>query len=86
MVRQDGAGQVWVKPLAGGARAVALLNRGATAQRIAISARAIGLPRARRYRIEKLWARTAVTTRSVIGARVGSHAAVLYRVTAEGRA
>jgi alpha-galactosidase len=86
MVRQDGAGQVWVKPLAGGARAVALLNRGATARRIAISARAIGLPRARRYRIEKLWARTAVTTRSVIGARVGSHAAVLYRVTAEGRA
>ena len=38
--------QVWVKPLAGGARAVALINRGSSAQQITTTAAAAGLPRA----------------------------------------
>src|ERR1019366_1851030 len=42
-IQQHGTAQVWVKPLVGGSRAVALLNRGRRARRITPSARAIGL-------------------------------------------
>ncbi len=81
-VREEGAGQVWVKPLAGGAHAVALLNRGSTAIRITTSAGAIRVARAASYRIENLWANTTATTTDKISARVPPHAAVLYRVRA----
>jgi len=81
-VHQDGSGQVWVKPLAGGDRAVALLNRGSSAIRITTSASAIQIPHAAGYRITNLWAHTTVTTTGQITARVPPHAAVLYRVTA----
>jgi alpha-galactosidase len=82
VVRREGAGQVWVKPLRGGARAVALLNRGATAKRMTISPHATGVARAARYRIENLWTHRTFTTRGTISARVGPHAAVLYRISA----
>jgi len=42
-------GDVWVKRLADGSVAVALLNHGSRTLRISTTARAIGLPRARRY-------------------------------------
>ena len=81
-IRQEGSGQVWVKPLAGGDRAVALLNRGSTPSRITISARAIGISRASGYRIENVWAHTMVTSAGTITARVPPQAAMLYRVAA----
>ena len=81
-VREEGSGQVWVKPLAGGEHAVALLNRGSTAIRITTSAGAIRVARAASYRIENLWANTTATTTGKISARVPPHAAVLYRVRA----
>jgi alpha-galactosidase len=81
-VRQQGSGQVWIKPLTGGDRAVALLNRGSSAIRITTSTSAIRIPRAPSYRIKNLWAHTTVTTTGKITARVPPHAAVLYRVTA----
>ena len=81
-VREEGSGQVWVKPLTGGERAVALLNRGSTAIRITTSSGAIRIARAAGYRIENLWANTTVTTTGKISARVPPHAAVLYRVRA----
>jgi alpha-galactosidase len=81
-IQQEGSGQVWVKPLAGADRAVALLNRGPSALRIATSASAIGLPRASGYRLEDLWAHTTTATAGTIGALVPPHGAALYRVSA----
>jgi alpha-galactosidase len=82
-VASQGEGQVWVKPLRGGSRAVALLNRGSVALTIRTDARAIGLGRARRYLIEDLWTHAASTTSAPIRADVAPHSAVLYRVTPE---
>jgi alpha-galactosidase len=81
-VHQDGSGQVWIKPLSGGDRAVALLNRGSSAIRITTNASTIRIPRAASYRITNLWAHTTVTTTGQISAHVPPHAAVLYRMTA----
>jgi alpha-galactosidase len=81
-IRHEGSGQVWVKPLAGGDRAVVLLNRGATAIRMNTSTRAIRIARAARYQIENLWTHRTVTTTGEISARVRPHTAILYRVSA----
>jgi alpha-galactosidase len=81
-VREHGLAQIWVKPLAGGARAVAMLNRGSTELRIATTPRTIGMAHAHRYALENLWTHRTVTTTGAIGARVAPHAAVLYRVAA----
>lgn len=80
-IRQEGSGQVWVKPLAGGGRAVALLNRGDVTLRIATTARQIRIAGAGQYRIDDLWAHSTATTTGPISARVPPHAAVLLRVT-----
>jgi alpha-galactosidase len=80
-VGQQGSGQVWSKPLLGGARAVALLNRGTAPLRITTSTAKVGLVRARSYALEDLWAHTSRTTASAISAVVAPHSAVLYRLT-----
>jgi alpha-galactosidase len=81
-IQQEGSGQVWVKPLVGADRAVALLNRGATPLWITTSANAVGLSRARRYRIHDLWRHTSSTTSGTIKALVAPNSVVLYRVAA----
>ena len=43
LVASAGNGEVWVKPLADGSRAVALLNRGSSAMRISTAATAVGM-------------------------------------------
>ena len=78
---QRGSGQVWRKRLVGGECAVALLNRGAGPLRINTSAGKLALPRARRYRLQDLWADTTTTTRDRISALVPPNSVVLYRVT-----
>ena len=75
--------QVWVKPLAGGARAAALFNRGSSAQQITTSASAVGLPRASRYTLLNVWTNQTSTSKSKITAYVQPDAVVLYRVTAD---
>jgi alpha-galactosidase len=75
--------QVWVKPLAGGARAVALFNRGSAAQQITTSAGAVGLSRAGRYTLLNVWTNTTSTSRGKITADVQPDAVVLYRVAAD---
>jgi alpha-galactosidase len=80
-VQQSGSGQVWVKPLASGARAVSLFNRGTSAVQITTTASAIGLPRATRYQLENLWTNQTTTTRGTITAVVPAHGVVLDRVT-----
>jgi alpha-galactosidase len=82
LLAQSGSGQVWVKRLASGARAVALFNRGTSALRITTSASAVGLPAARRYHLLSLWTQQTTTTRGSISALVPANGVTLYRVTA----
>jgi hypothetical protein len=82
VVRTVGRGQVWVKALDGGDRAMALLNRGSKPVRLVSTAGAAGLAPAGTYRMNDLWsARTAFST-GRFDATVGSHSASLYRITA----
>jgi alpha-galactosidase len=81
VVSQDGSGQVWVKPLAGGAAAVALLNRGSTPLRLSASASRIGLASAATYTVRDLWEHRTTRSRGEIGAEVPPDSVVLYRVT-----
>lgn len=81
MIHQRGDGQVWRKRLAGGACAVALLNRGRRPMRLTISARRLSLPRASSYGVHDLWAHTTRTTHSTISAVVAPHSVRLYLVT-----
>ncbi len=80
-IKQQGSAQVWVKPLAGGDRAVALLNRGPTAIRITTTARAIGLPHVSAYNLHDIWQHTTCRTTGAINALVAPDSAVLYRVS-----
>ena len=84
LVSQTSTGQqVWVKPLAGGARAVALFNRASSAEQMTTNASAVGLPRASRYTLLNVWTNQTSTSKSKISASVQPDAAVLYRVTAD---
>jgi alpha-galactosidase len=76
----QGHGQVWVKPLSGGRRAVALLNAGPRAGRITTTAGAIGITRAGRYSVQNLWnGRSSVST-GTISAVVAPDSVLLYEV------
>jgi alpha-galactosidase len=80
-ISQQGDGDVWVKPLANGDRAVALLNRGPDPQTISITAAAVGLPHAGSYTAHNLWSGASTETASTIGATVPGNSAVLLRVS-----
>jgi alpha-galactosidase len=82
LLSSSGSGQVWVKPLANGDRAVALFNTGSTTLQITANARAVGLPHASSYKLWNLWTNTTAKTTGKITASVPSDAVVLYRVTA----
>ena len=82
LLSQSGSGQVWVKPLANGDRAVALFNRGAGPLQISTTASAVGLPQASSYKLVNLWTNETTTTTGDISANVPPDAVVLYRVTA----
>ncbi|MBV9805823.1 MAG: hypothetical protein JO286_01510 [Solirubrobacterales bacterium] len=82
LLSQSGAGQVWVKPLANGDRAVALFNRGSGPLQISTTAGAVGLPQAGSYKLLNLWTNDTTTTTGEVSANVPADAAVLYRVTA----
>jgi alpha-galactosidase len=77
-----GNGQVWVKPLINGARAVALLNRGSSSTRIEASASAVGLPSASSYVLRNLWTHTTSSTGGLISTEVPADSTVLLRVSA----
>jgi alpha-galactosidase len=83
-IRTEGSGQVFVKPLAGGQRAVALLNRGTSPIRISTSTLAIHIKRAAGYRLANPWSRKTAKTTGRISARVGPDSVVLYRVWRAG--
>jgi alpha-galactosidase len=73
--------QVWMKPLRGGARAVALVNRTAAPAEIAVEWSAIGL-RPGAAAVRDLWAHRDLGRHvSRFGAPVPSHGVVMVRVT-----
>ncbi len=80
-IAEEGSGQVWVRPLSHGARAVALLNTGTTAIDITTTAGAVGLTHVDRYRLANLWSGRSRNTTGKITVRVPANAAVLYRAT-----
>jgi len=90
-VRDDGDQEVWVKPLANGDRAVALLNRGMTRVFMSVEAADVGLPKADRYQVRDLWhqgrqgfggrmPQREQVTGGRIDAGVAPHGVALYRV------
>jgi len=80
VVDQQGAGQVWSKPLAGGAAAIALLNRGSVALEINTTASKAGLRSAMSYKVHDLWSGATSHTTGAISALVPPDSVVLYRV------
>ncbi|QTD96808.1 NPCBM/NEW2 domain-containing protein [Streptomyces cyanogenus] len=81
------AGGRWVvaKEMKDGSRAVALFNESGTAQRIATSASAVGLPDADGYTQRDLWQHRTYNTAGTIAATVPAHGTVLLRVQADPR-
>ncbi|HWX75607.1 MAG TPA: glycoside hydrolase family 27 protein [Solirubrobacteraceae bacterium] len=77
----NGAGEVWVKPLSDGTRAVALLNRGSTPLRMTTSARAVGMPPGGGYVLRDVWSHTTRTSAGTISAVVAGDSTVLLRVS-----
>ncbi len=80
LVSVSGDGEVWGRPLAGGARAVALLNRGARPALIRTSASQVGLQPAARYTVRNLRSPSASTTAGQIAARMPAFATVMLRI------
>jgi alpha-galactosidase len=82
LLAASGNGEVWVKPLADGQRAVALLNRGGSTLRISTSTAAIEMPPASGYLLHNLWtgAVTRVGAGAAISASVPGDTTVLLRV------
>ncbi|MBL1106709.1 NPCBM/NEW2 domain-containing protein [Streptomyces sp. 5-8] len=81
------AGGRWVvaKEMKDGSRAVALFNESGTAQRIATTANAVGLPDADGYTLRDLWQHRGYNTAGTIAATVPAHGTVLLRVSADPR-
>lgn len=81
LLSTSGEGQVWVKPLYGGERAVALLNIGSKPMRISTTAAAVGMPHASSYRLRNLWTRGTSTSAGTISAEVPGESTVMLRVS-----
>ena len=82
LLSSAGNGQVWVKPLIDGQRAVALLNRGSSATKIQTSTSAVGLPPASSYALRNVWTHTTSSTGGSIVAEVPPDSTVLLRASA----
>jgi alpha-galactosidase len=82
LLSSDADAQVWVRQLADGSRAVALLNRGEAATRISTTAAAVGLRKAAAYGVRNVWTHTTSESAGGISAAVPAHGTVLLRVSA----
>jgi alpha-galactosidase len=80
-VWKDGDREVWVKPLAGGGRAVLLLNRGDKPVSIAATAEQLGYPASVRANVRDLWAHKRLKRWSgTLEATVEPHGVAMFRV------
>ena len=83
-VRDEGAKEVWMKPLADGSRAVILFNRGSEAGEIYTTWEDIGLAPSTRARLRDLWAGLDLGVfEKRFEAKVGPHDVLMMRVTPE---
>jgi alpha-galactosidase len=80
LVGRAGAGEVWARPLAGGAVAVALLNRGAQPLQLATSATQVGLPAAGVYTITDLWSGRSDPSPGPLSVAVPGDGAALFTI------
>ncbi|WP_208870695.1 NPCBM/NEW2 domain-containing protein [Streptomyces aquilus] len=83
VVSSEGGRWVVAKQMRDGSRAVALFNESGTAQRIATTAAAVGLPAAHAYTLRDLWQHRSYNTAGTIAATVPAHGTVLVRVSAD---
>ena len=78
----DPAGEILIKPLVGGAYAVALLNLDNSATlSISTTTQAIGMQKAASYKLANVWAGGTSSTTGLISATVAPHQTVVYVVT-----
>jgi len=78
----DGAREVWVKPLADGSRAVILWNRGSEASTLSATWETIGLFPGTRARVRDLWQHADLGSLAErVQAKVAPHGVVMLRVT-----
>jgi alpha-galactosidase len=80
-VSKDGNSEVWVKPLAGGARALLMFNRGEAPVAIRATAEQIGWPPSARAKVRDLWAHKDLPRWSgAITATVEAHGVAMFRI------
>ncbi len=81
-VRDEGAKEVWMKPLADGSRAVVLFNRGSEAGPISVDWESIGLAPRTKAVVRDLWAKKDVATVSArFEVNVAGHDVAFLRIT-----
>ncbi|MEU5954532.1 NPCBM/NEW2 domain-containing protein [Streptomyces sp. NPDC047525] len=85
VLSSEGGRWVVAKEMKDGSRTVALFNETGTAQSIATSAKAVGLPAADGYTLRDLWQHKSYNTAGKISATVPAHGTVLLRVAADGK-
>jgi alpha-galactosidase len=80
-VRRDGDREAWVKPLAGGARAVLLLNRGSAPAEIRVGWDEIGYPPRVKARLRDVWQHKDLGRRAgAFAATVEPHGVTMVRI------
>ncbi|MEV0097209.1 NPCBM/NEW2 domain-containing protein [Streptomyces sp. NPDC050738] len=83
VLSSEGGRWVVSKEMADGSRTIALFNETGTAQHIATTAQAVGLPKAAAYTQRDLWKHQSFNTAGTVSATVPAHGTVLLRVTAD---
>jgi alpha-galactosidase len=79
-VRDDGATEVWAKPMSDGSVAVVLLNRGRGPVEIATTAQEVGMKATDGYTVRDLWKHADAASDGRIAASVPTHAVAMFRV------
>jgi alpha-galactosidase len=81
-VAQNGDTEVWVRPLAGGDRAVVLFNRGADAKTVSVDWDALQLPAGLKASVKDLWSKSVKKgVKGSYSAEVAPHGVVMVRIT-----
>ncbi|MFD4525698.1 NPCBM/NEW2 domain-containing protein [Streptomyces sp. NPDC058470] len=83
VLSSEGGRWVVAKEMKDGTRTVALFNESGSAQRVATTARAVGLPAAGAYTVRDLWQHKSYNTAGAISATVPAHGTVLVRVSTD---
>jgi alpha-galactosidase len=80
-VWKEGNSEIWVKPLAGGGRALLLFNRGEAPATIRATAQHLSYPTSVRAKVRDLWAhRDAGRWSGSLEATVEPHGVAMYRI------